>query len=78
LSHGIGERMEQGLHRAGIFTVARLRNAMPFHLRRVWDGINGLRFHQMPHAIDIPPPLSHFSKSTPAYWGMSDCRRRTR
>jgi hypothetical protein len=44
--YGIGERMEQRLHRAGIRTVARLWNATPFQLRQVWGGINGLLFHQ--------------------------------
>jgi DNA polymerase-4 len=34
--YGIGERMEQRLHRAGIVTVAQLWNATPFQLRRVW------------------------------------------
>ena len=40
--YGIGPRMEQRLHRAGIVTVAQLWNATPFQLRRVWGGINGL------------------------------------
>jgi DNA polymerase IV len=61
--YGIGERMEQRLHRAGICTVAQLWNATPFQLRRVWGGINGLLFHQMLHGVDIQPPSSRFSKS---------------
>jgi DNA polymerase-4 len=61
--YGIGERMEQRLNRAGIFTVAQLWQAMPFQLRRVWGGINGLLFHQMLHGVDIQPPSSRFSKS---------------
>jgi DNA polymerase-4 len=61
--YGIGERMEQRLHRAGILTVAQLWNATPFQLRRVWGGINGLLFHQMLHGVDIQPPSSRFSKS---------------
>jgi DNA polymerase-4 len=32
--YGIGARMEQRLHRAGIFTVAQLWQAPPFQLRR--------------------------------------------
>src|SRR3984893_15383972 len=60
---GIGARMEQRLHRAGICTVAQLWNATPFQLRRVWSGINGLLFHQMLHGVDIQPPSSRFSKS---------------
>jgi DNA polymerase-4 len=61
--YGIGERMEQRLHRAGIFTVAQLWNATPFQLRRVWSGINGLLFHQMLHGVDIQASSSRFSKS---------------
>ena len=61
--YGIGARMEQRLHRAGIFTVAQLWNATPFQLRRVWGGINGLLFHQMLHGVDIQPPSSRFRKS---------------
>jgi DNA polymerase-4 len=61
--YGIGERMEQRLHRAGIFTVAELWLASPMRLRRVWGGINGLLFHQMLHGVDIQPPSSRFAKS---------------
>jgi nucleotidyltransferase/DNA polymerase involved in DNA repair len=61
--YGIGVRMEQRLHRAGILTVAQLWNAPPFQLRRIWGGINGLLFHQMLHGVDIQPPTSRFSKS---------------
>jgi DNA polymerase IV len=61
--YGIGKRMEERLHRAGILTVAQLWNATPFQLRRVWGGINGLLFHQMLHGVDIQPPSSRFSKS---------------
>src|SRR5262249_8256806 len=61
--YGIGERMEQHLHRAGIFTVAELWQASPMRLRRVWGGINGLLFHQMLHGVYIQPPSSRFAKS---------------
>ena len=61
--YGIGERMEQRLHCAGIFTVAELWQATPLRLRRVWGGINGLLFHQMLHGVDIQPPSSRYSKS---------------
>src|ERR1700719_2209577 len=61
--YGIGERMEQRLHRAGILNVSQLWNATPFQLRRVWGGINGLLFHQMLHGVDIQPPSSRFSTS---------------
>jgi DNA polymerase-4 len=61
--YGIGERMEERLHRAGILTVAELWQASPMRLRRVWGGINGLLFHQMLHGVDIQPPSSRFAKS---------------
>ena len=61
--YGIGARMEDRLHRAGIFTVAELWQASPMRLRRVWGGINGLLFHQMLHGVDIQPPSSRFAKS---------------
>jgi DNA polymerase IV len=61
--YGIGKRMEERLHRAGITTVAELWEATPFRLRRVWGGINGLLFHQMLHGVDIQPPSSRFAKS---------------
>jgi DNA polymerase IV len=61
--YGIGERMEERLHRAGIFTVAELWQASPMRLRRVWGGIYGLLFHQMLHGVDIQPPSSRFAKS---------------
>jgi DNA polymerase-4 len=58
--YGIGERMEERLHRAGILTVAELWQASPMRLRRVWGG---LLFHQMLHGVDIQPPSSRFAKS---------------
>jgi DNA polymerase IV len=61
--YGIGPRMEQRLHRAGIVNVEQLWKATPFQLRRVWGGINGVLFHQMLHGVDIQPPSSRFSKS---------------
>jgi DNA polymerase IV len=61
--YGIGERMEERLHRAGILTVDELWQASPMRLRRVWGGINGLLFHQMLHGVDIQPPSSRFAKS---------------
>jgi hypothetical protein len=36
--YGIGKRMEQRLHRAGIVNVEQLWKATPFQLRRVWGG----------------------------------------
>jgi DNA polymerase IV len=61
--YGIGDRMEQRLHRAGIFTVAELWQASPMRLHRVWGGINGLLSHQMLHDVDIQPPSSRFARS---------------
>jgi DNA polymerase-4 len=61
--YGIGERMQQRLNRAGIFTVAELWQASPLRLRQVWGGINGVLFHQMLHGVDIQPPSSRYSKS---------------
>src|SRR6516225_4547583 len=61
--YGIGPRMEQRLHRAGIVNVEQLWGATPFQLRRVWGGVNGLLFHQMLHGVDIQPPASRYSKS---------------
>jgi len=61
--YGIGPRMEQRLHRAGIVNVEQLWKATPFQLRRVWGGVNGLLFHQMLHGVDIQPPTSRYSKS---------------
>jgi predicted flap endonuclease-1-like 5' DNA nuclease len=43
--YGIGPRMEQRLHRAGILTVVQLWDATPHRLRRVWGGINAVLFH---------------------------------
>jgi hypothetical protein len=62
-SYGIGPRMEQRVHCAGILTVEQLWNATPFQLRRVWGGINGVLFHKMLHGVDIQPPSSRFAKS---------------
>jgi DNA polymerase-4 len=78
--YGLGARMEQRLHRAGIFTVAQLWNATPFQLRRVWGGINGVLFHQMLHGVDIQPPSSGFPKAsaTSMCWSRTCARRRAR
>jgi DNA polymerase-4 len=61
--YGIGKRMEQRLHRAGVVNVEQLWNATPHRLRGVWGGVNGLLFHQMLHGVDIQPPTSRYSKS---------------
>jgi DNA polymerase IV len=61
--YGIGKRIEQRLHRAGIRTVAELWQAPPLRLRQVWGGVNGLLFHQMLHGVDLQAPSSGFAKS---------------
>ena len=77
---GIGERMEQRLHRAGIANVEQLWNATPFQLRRVWGGINGLLFHQMLHGVDIqpPPPAIRKASATSMCWSRSSARNTAR
>ena len=52
--YGIGRRMEQRLHRAGILTVAQLWNATPFQLRRV--------FQRSPHHAAGFRRCVHFGK----------------
>jgi DNA polymerase-4 len=71
--YGIGTRMEQRLHRAGILTVAELWNATPLRLRRVWGGINGVLFHQMLHGVDIQRRPRAFRKAS----AISMCWSRT-
>ena len=78
--YGIGARMEQRLHRAGILTVAQLWNATPFQLRRVWGGINGVLFHQMLHGVDIqpPPPAIRKASAISMCWSRSCAPTRAR
>src|SRR5262249_15931033 len=77
--YGIGRRMEQRLHRAGIVNVSQLWNATPHQLRRVWGGVNGLLFHQMLHGVDIQPPTSRYSASaTSMCWSRTYARRKAR
>jgi DNA polymerase-4 len=75
--YGIGPRMEQRLHRAGIVNVEQLWNATPFQLRRAWGGVNGLLFHQMLHGVDIQPPASRYSKSIPACAGAGPTQQKS-
>jgi DNA polymerase-4 len=65
--YGIGARMEQRLHRAGILTVAQLWNATPFQLRRVWGGINGLRCCTA-STSSRPPPGFRKASATSTCW----------
>ena len=68
--YGIGARMEQRLHRAGIVNAEQLWKATPLQLRRVWGGINGVLFHQMLHGVDIqpPPPAIRKASATSMCW----------
>jgi DNA polymerase-4 len=61
--YGIGRRMEERLHRAGIQTVAQLWQASTGQLRQVWGGINGVLFHQMLHGVDVQASVSSQTKS---------------
>jgi DNA polymerase-4 len=60
--YGIGERMEQRLHRAGILTVAQLWNATPFQLRRCGAASTGCCSADAARRRH-PAPSSRFSKS---------------
>jgi DNA polymerase-4 len=50
---GVGRNMETRLHDAGINDMAALWAATPDHLRRIWGGINGVKFHALLHGIDL-------------------------
>lgn len=53
---GIGPSMMARLRRAGIVTMADLWAADTACLRRIWGGINGVRFHALLHGADLPEP----------------------
>jgi DNA polymerase-4 len=68
---GIGTNMEVRLQRAGIRDVAGLWAAGAQFLKRVWNGVTGLRFHALLHGVDLP---SRFIR--PGVWDTSmSCRR---
>jgi DNA polymerase-4 len=71
--YGIGKRMEQRLHRAGIVNVEQLWNATPFQLRRVWGGVNGLLFHQMLQASTFSrqPRAIRRASATSMCWSLT-------
>jgi DNA polymerase IV len=54
---GIGPRMEERLIAAGIHDARDLWRAEAGHLRRIWGGIEGLRFHALLHGADIALPF---------------------
>ena len=51
---GIGPNMQVRLNQAGITDVAGLWAADGQRLRRIWNGITGLRFHALLHGADLP------------------------
>ena len=78
--YGIGPRMEQRLHRAGIVNVEQLWKATPFQLRRVWGGVNGLLFHQMLQASTFSrqPRAIRRASATSMCWSPTCARRKAR
>jgi DNA polymerase IV len=50
---GVGANMLARLHRAGIYDMHQLWAADADRLKRVWGGINGLRFHASLHGISV-------------------------
>jgi DNA polymerase IV len=55
---GIGHNMQVRLNQAGITDVAGLWAADGQRLRRIWNGITGLRFHALLHGADLPSPVN--------------------
>ena len=53
---GIGRNMMLRLQSAGIQTMDDLWTADAQHLRRVWNGVMGVRFHALLHGADLPSP----------------------
>ncbi|MDD3182063.1 MAG: hypothetical protein PHD48_04580 [Alphaproteobacteria bacterium] len=53
---GIGANMNARLSYAGITTMHELWEADAAHLRRVWGGVMGARFHALLHGMDLPSP----------------------
>ena len=54
---GIGPNMEVRLREAGIRDVAGLWAADAQYLKRIWNGVMGLRFHALLHGADLPSPI---------------------
>ncbi len=55
---GIGYNMVERLRRNGIHTMADLWAIDAQRLRRIWNGIGGLRFHTELHGVDLQRPES--------------------
>ncbi len=53
---GIGPNMAARLRQAGIHDMAGLWAADAQWLRRIWNGVMGLRFHALLHGADLPSP----------------------
>jgi len=55
---GIGPNMLVRLNHAGIFNIPQLWAAEADRLKRIWGGINGVRFHALLHGVDLPNPTT--------------------
>lgn len=53
---GIGPNMLVRLNNDGIFDMSQLWAADVDRLKRIWGGINGVRFHALLHGADLPNP----------------------
>lgn len=56
---GIGPNMLVRLNQAGILDMRQLWAADAERLKRIWGGINGVRFHALLHAADLPNPKTN-------------------
>jgi DNA polymerase IV len=55
---GIGPNMKTRLNRAGITDIGGLWAADAQALRRIWNGVTGLRFHALLHGADLASPVN--------------------
>ncbi len=55
---GIGPNMKMRLNQAGITSIAGLWAADAQTLRRIWNGVTGLRFHALLHGADLASPVN--------------------
>jgi DNA polymerase-4 len=53
---GIGPNMLVRINQAGILDMPQLWAADAQRLKRIWGGVNGLRFHALLHGADLPNP----------------------
>ena len=53
---GVGPNMLVRLNRVGILDMEQLWAADAERLKRIWGGINGVRFHALLHGADLPEP----------------------